>query len=391
MPLIKSIKKNLPEAIALFSGSMPRYIYGSRNFRDIPVFCFHSAGFPQFEKQLQFLKKNRFITLDGDELLERLHDRNYRNNGKDIVLTFDDGLASVWTVAFPLLLKYKLKIISFILPGLVPEGASASKTIDQYANTQDLNEIVNRDHGPNPLCNWKEIEAMHASGHIDIQSHGMLHMLISTAPRLIDFIHPGFDASNYGNTHIPAYTDSQNNTSREFVLGHPVFENTPRLSGRHRYIDDFELRQECAEHVVNSGGESFFKAANWRKQLTGIVDSHLSAHANNTKYESEDTMYAAMTEELAGSRRIIEARLRNKQVKHFCFPWFAACEISIELARSAGYEAVHLGATTGFKSARSPAHPLYIKRLQEEYLMHLPGEGNTGLVEVFRTKLKKGR
>ena len=28
---------------------------------------------------------------------------------------------------------------------------------------------------------------------------------------------------------------------------------------------------------------------------------------------------------------------------------------------------------------------------EEEYLMHLPGEGNTGLVEVFRTKLKKGR
>ena len=111
MNLKKSIQKNLPELTAFFSGRMPAYIYGRKKFPDIPVFCFHSARYPFFEQQLQFLKKNNYTTLNADEFLERLRDKNYKNNGKEMVLTFDDGLASVWSVAFPLLQKYNFKII----------------------------------------------------------------------------------------------------------------------------------------------------------------------------------------------------------------------------------------------------------------------------------------
>lgn len=392
MSLIKSIKKNLPEVTALLSGSMPQYIYGKNSFSDIPVFCFHSAKHPDFEYVLRFLKKNNFNTLNGDELIDRLSDRNYKNNGKDIVLTFDDGLASVWTVGLPLLLKYGIKIICFVLPGIIDEGENTGKTLDNYSGEDELGLVLNRDCSTEPLCNWKEIIEMHASGYVDIQSHGMFHMLISTSDKIVNFINPSFNAGNYGNTHIPVYNDEQSNLCRDFVLGHPVYENSPRLSGMRRFVDDYQLRAACAGHVKDNGNADFFKRPDWKKALIKFVGEYRSTHHDIGAYEHPDENNMAMLEELRDSKMILENRLNNKIVNHFCFPWFVASSSSIKLANIAGYEALHLGATLGFRPPKelSP-HPFYVRRLQEEYLMHLPGAGSISLIDSLKAKLNKRR
>ena len=380
---IKSIwDKNKAEILALLMFKMPSFVYGVRQFKDIPIFCFHSARYPDFERQLSFIKQSGFRTLDGDELLECLKDKDYKNNGKDIVLTFDDGLASVWVIAFPLLKRYNLKIISFILPGLIENSTEKSKQLDDCTNFQEILELSGCDHSDRPLCNWAEIQEMHESGLVDFQSHGMLHRLVSTTSKIVDYIHPDFDISNYGYTHVPEY-QVEEGYSRKPVLGHPVYSHSPLLKETNRYEDSKKVRDACAKFVELNGGRLFFGSPDWREKLSAQVDSCFNESVEREKFTEldDDIVY-----ELVESKRIIEEKL-NKRVKHFCFPWFAASRISVEQAYKAGYETVHLGATAGFKANGEHLRVNMITRVQEEYFLALPGYKS--LPSVIRFKMTR--
>lgn len=383
------IRKNQAEAKALLIGRMPDFVYGIKRFKDIPVFCFHSAQYPLFEKQLQFINDNGYTTLTADELYERRIDKNYKNTGKEVVITFDDGMASVWAVAFPLLNKYEHKIISFILPGLIPEGEGVGVTIDDVASEQEKTDLSNRDYSNQPLCNWNEIKLMHDSGLVDFQSHGMNHALISTSSKIIDFIHPGYDAYHYGNIHIPMYRDAEDSDTRKKVLGHPVYQHSPRLSGKARYFDPIEIRQVCAAYVEERGGREFFLQPDWRhklKKLTTDLQTESSEHSGN--YETPEQMRAAILDELAISKSIIEDKL-NKDVTHFCFPWFIGSAISADMSYNVGYLAAHMGATNGFIQNINMKYPLFINRLQEEYFQVLPGTDSRSLLYTLLGKIRK--
>ena len=384
--LRQSYLKNRAELGALLTGRMPDFVYGARRFRDIPVFCFHSARYPEFEHQLHFLKRNGYRTLDATELHERLCDTRYRNDGKEIVLTFDDGMASVWTVAYPLLQKYEFKIISFILPGLIEAGDAPGETIDDV-DMDDRETLARRDYSSAPLCNWREIEVMHGSGLVDFQSHGMYHALVAVSSHIVDFINPDFDAYHYGNIHVPVYRDEAGRESREAVLGHPVYESRPRLSGHRRYLDPYGLRAKCADYVERRGGRDFFKKPTWRAELRQLAEQYCRTGGAGD-YETEQEMRQAMSEELSFSKRKLAERL-GKEVTHFCFPWFAACEQSMHMACEAGYRSVHLGASDGFRRRQGVAYPLAVHRLQEEYLMALPGVGRRSLAAVLLAKARR--
>ena len=382
-----SFQKNRAEAISLLTGKMPNFVYGIKNFKDIPVFCFHSAQYPLFEYQLQFLNKNGYKTLTADELYERCIDKRYKNSGKEIALTFDDGMASVWTVAYPLLEKYEHKIIIFILPGLTKEGRKAGATIDDATDEEAKIDLSNRDYSDSPLCNWNEIEIMHRSGLVDFQSHGMSHTLISTSPAIVDFIHPGFDVFHYGNIHIPVYLDFDGNDSREKILGHPVYQHAPRLSGKARYFDPIELRQACAAFVEKNGGESFFKIKNWRSKLAEVAKAH-HINFNKQQYESPEQVAAEAVKEIKTSRMEIENRL-NKKVSHFCFPWFVGSHLSVETLSEFGYLSAHMGVINGFIKRSSSKYPVLINRVQQEYLQALPGQESKSLLKVFISKIHR--
>ncbi len=384
--ILSSYTKNKSEINSLVSFSAPQYIYGRKNFSDIPVFCSHSVEPELFEKQLKFLNENSFSTLSGDEYLERITDKKYKNNGKDILLTFDDGMSSVWTTGLPLLEKYNKKITAFVLPGLTSESNKVGSTINDELAADEYAAVLKRDFSDEPLCNWAEIEALHNSGYVDIESHGMFHMLVSTSPKIIDFVNPDFDPYHYGNIHIPGFVKEKSGTVmyRDFVLGHPVYKHFPRLGGQLKYLDSDIVRNACESYVKDNGDASFFKRNNWRQELMNVVDELKPANLN---YETDDEMMNAMRDELVLSKSIIESRLSNKTVRQFCFPWFAACEKSAKLAHEAGYEAIHLGAGPGFKPLRGVKYPEFVTRLQEEYLMNLPGKGKISLLEVLKSKL----
>jgi len=375
------LKKHSPEVKAILSGGMPEFFYGRRYFRDIPVFCLHSARLPDFKNLLGFLCEYGYQTLDSTELLERLEDKNYKNNGKEIVLTFDDGMASVWTIVFPLLHRYNKKVICFLLPGLIGSSTAKSKTIADDLSAEESEQLLLRDYSTNPLCSWPEIEQMHRSGLVDFQSHGMFHRRVANSSRIVDFIHPKFDPYHFGNLNVPAYVRN-GALCNDPVLGHPVYRNSPMFSVEKRFEDDLRVRDACADLVAQAGGKKFFLDPQWRTKLLTRVDQ--------TKHQSKlgDEMFVSVEDdkaaELAQSKAIIEQKL-DKEVHHFCYPFFAGSATSTALAAQAGYKALHLGATIGYRVEETPGAPYSITRVQEEYLLDLPGY--KGLVSTFRQKL----
>lgn len=382
MTLKRSWQKNKAEICALLTLRMPGCVYGIQRFKDIPVFCFHSARYPDFERQMAFLKSNGYRTLDGDELIERLADERYENDGKDIVLTFDDGLSSVWSIAYPLLKRYEQKIVCFIIPGLIKDKPDKSGSLDDCSDEIEKRQLGLRDFSTEPLCNWSEIREMHDSNLVDIQSHSMSHALVSISPEIVDFIHPEFDFGNYGNTHVPLYKANGEYT-RNAKLGHPVYRHAPLLGQVERFDDPPELRRECAEYVQNNGSSKFFDNSDWRTRLLEISATYQGSSSISIPRAS---LIGDIDYELKESKRLIESRL-DKTVRHFCFPWFTANRESIISARDAGYEAVHLGAIPGSRFIAKVSDPMIVTRVQEEYLLTLPGY--RGFSSMIRFKLNR--
>ncbi|GAW93767.1 polysaccharide deacetylase family protein [Calderihabitans maritimus] len=127
----------------------------------VPVLLYHhlakpeevEAGNPyvlsttQFARQINYLKDNGYTTISLTQLGEYLT-RGTQLPDKPVVITFDDGYASTYHQAFPILKQYGLKAIIFILGSFV-DNSNASP----------------------PSLTWKQMQEMVRSGVVEIQSH----------------------------------------------------------------------------------------------------------------------------------------------------------------------------------------------------------------------------
>ncbi|EMY8533948.1 polysaccharide deacetylase family protein [Bacillus paranthracis] len=68
----------------------------------------------QFEKQIKYLADNNYRTITAKELEEFI--KNKKNlPEKSVLITFDDASKSSYTYAYPILKKYKMHAISFVV------------------------------------------------------------------------------------------------------------------------------------------------------------------------------------------------------------------------------------------------------------------------------------
>ena len=144
---------------------------------------------------------------------------------RDVALTFDDATWTFWAYAFPLLRRHQARAILFAIPGIVPDDPTPYPNLeDLWAGRCSAAEIEARAK-VQPLCTWRELQALHGSGMVDIQSHSLTHALVPVSARIDDFVHPGFDAGAYANTDLPlAASDDPRRPERQLQLGAPVFE-----------------------------------------------------------------------------------------------------------------------------------------------------------------------
>lgn len=382
-PLSWKFQKNRHVLEALLLRNAPSFVWEREPAPladEIPVFTFHTAEPDGFEAQCRHLAENGYRALSADEFAAAL--AGARPPSPSVLLTFDDGLASVWTVAWPLLRKYGLQATCFLIPGCIPEGeAGVRPTLaDVGASRAERERVLAPTAGPLAFASWAEVRAMHESGAIQFESHTMFHALVHSSDRIFDFVNPDYDPYFYANIHVPVYQrGGEDVVSREPVPGAPIYRARPRMSAERRFFDDEAVRECCVETVAREGGAEFFRRKGWRARLERVVSEGRRGGASGERWETPEQRDAAIGDELRRARAEIEARLPGRSVTQLCYPWYEAGEFAVEASRRSGYTVNYFGQLRGRRTNRPGDDPMHTVRVEEMFLERLPGAGRKSL------------
>src|SRR5262249_43437004 len=173
-------------------------------------------------RRLRYLDENGYRTLSADELFYALMGAT-KVKDRAVALTFDDGRGSLWGVGLPLLKRYGMRGIVFLVPGRIPTGGGLPPTWEDVESGQvPAPRVLERESGDGALLSWVEIEAMARSGIFDFQSHTLTHARVHTGPNVVGFVTPksrrGYDAFD-----LPLVEeDGRDLMGEEVPLGTPV-------------------------------------------------------------------------------------------------------------------------------------------------------------------------
>ena len=330
---------------------------------DVPVFVFHSLEPDSFGRKLGYLADNGYQTLSSSEYLELLTGARPAPE-RAVVLTFDDGRGSLWTVGQPLLERHRMKGIVFVVPGRVP-SRSGPRPPD----------------GDDTFLSWEEIAALARKGLLEFQSHTQRHARIHTAPEVVGFLTPEM-RRGYAAMDVPLIDEKGADLlAADVPLGTPLLRSEPRTSEALRFREDAEIRRACVRLVAEEGGEPFFAHAGWERRLWKLVHGRRIAGRRETATEREEAIRFELTE----ARRELEERT-PREVVHLCYPWHAGGRTARRIAREAGYRTAFGGKVPGVPITRPGGDLERIARIGEDYVELLPGRGRQSLTSVLTRK-----
>lgn len=157
--------------------------------RAVPVLMYHhvcphpglvTLSPETFEEHMAYLARKKYRALAADEFLEFLQGQRTLD-GRNVLITFDDGYLDNYVYAYPLLERYGLKATIFTITGLMGEGAArlhlgAGKTLPATPDHRACKAAVAQGRADDVMLRWSEIEAMEASGAVEIHSHTHSHV-----------------------------------------------------------------------------------------------------------------------------------------------------------------------------------------------------------------------
>lgn len=200
-------------------------------YQTVPILAYHRFGYKDgqmvvtpdaFAAQLDYLAKNDYRVVRLSELAEFLAGKRALPR-RSVVITMDDGYASAYVHAYPLLKKHRFPATVFVYTDFI--GAKDALT-------------------------WEQMREMVASGLIDIQSHSKTHA--NLADRL-----PGESEDTYRkrlDTEVRAPQQAL-----ETKLGAPVHSFAYPYGDTNALVADRLARADYRLAVtVNPGGNPFF-------------------------------------------------------------------------------------------------------------------------------------
>ena len=377
----------------LVLGMYPEFVYRrleNISTGEIPIFVFHSVKPESLERQIRYLAENNYHTLKADELHDIITEKK-KYKKKVVALTFDDGRGSLWSIAYPLLKKYGLNAISFIVPFRLQDEDEYHPNLEDVSHGEYTDEeIKNRDLSK-PLCNWNEVLRMHASGIIDFQSHTSHHHTVFTGNRLVDFVNPHLQPSFIDSVLNPVLIKNGKDIVPErFEWGQPIYEWAPAMSVKRRYIEDENLSTQIINFVQLSGGVTFFGKARWHQDLKAFAEDHIKKHGIADRFQTLEERYSEIRRDLLESKLMIEERL-NKRVRHLCYPWFKGSKLAVEASKDIGYLCNYWGIPTSKQKNLVGMNSYYLTRISAEFILTLPGRGRIPVVGVLLNKYFKLR
>ena len=145
--------------------------------RDLPVLMYHRVidnkneiGFydtyvtkENFEKQMKYLSENNYISLTFKDIQNGEYKKRFDKNKKYVIITFDDGYKDNLKNALPILKKYNMKIVLFLI------------TSESY-NKWDT-DVENREKEKKfNLMSKEEVKELIVSNLVEIGGHTTKHL-----------------------------------------------------------------------------------------------------------------------------------------------------------------------------------------------------------------------
>lgn len=171
LPKIANFQKPIPDVVEL-----PKDVQESirnlkpQKFLRMPILMYHYVEYVKddkdtirkslniipyiFEEQVKTLKNAGYFFITLADLANALDDKN-NLNPKSVILTFDDGYRDFYTDVFPILKKYQVKAVVYIVPNF-------------------LNK-------PNNMDTWM-VSEIAKSGLVEIGAHTMDHTYLAGLP-----------------------------------------------------------------------------------------------------------------------------------------------------------------------------------------------------------------
>lgn len=360
------VKRRMRYFQRLRQAHYPPFIFGfTPSAGEIPVFCYHDVTQERFFSDLSFLRDNGYRTLSTAEFVNRCGEPAA---GRDrcVLLTFDDARSNFWDIAFPLLREFQARATLFAPTYWIrgAQHAPAGDSAPEYSDTT--------------FMSWEQLRICFQSGLVDVQSHAHRHALIAVSDELVDFSSPRglarFDVYDW-----PMRREGDKDVSGRPLLGTPIYEASPLLSARTRFLEDASVTRACQEFVAANGGSEFFQRRHWRDQLLKVHRS-VSGAQTRPKILDEQALESLARHEFVRSRELFLAEL-GIAPRYLAFPWWLGSEAAIAAASECGIEAV-FGVYIDFKRARRVAGPMRaFGRVNSDWLRFLPGTGRLQLYQ----------
>ena len=386
MPLsriLRSASEALEVPRDLLLGRYPAFVTGGPLPRgDVPVFVFHSVLFETFGRQMRYLADNGYVSLSVEEYYQGIMGtRPFPERA--VLLTFDDGRGSLWSVGAPLLRRHGLRGVVFLVPARMRSrpGPLPPTLDDLEAGRASAEAVLAREAGEGAFLSWEEVGSLARAGIFEFESHTLTHARIHVAPVLAGFVRPEM-RRGYAAMDVPLIAEGSSDLLAEDVpLGTPILASAPRTSEHLRFFEEPDVRSACVAAVAEGGGLAFFERADGDAQLRRLV----ARQPIRGRVETPEEREAALRRELGLARTAIEERTGRPAV-HLCYPWHTAGPTARRLARETGYLTAFCGKVPGVAVSRAGSDPLAIARIGEDYVELLPGRGRASLLTVLRRK-----
>lgn len=340
----------------------------------VPVFVFHSLEKERFARQLAHLADNGYVTLGAGQYLAILQGREAAPE-RAVLLTFDDGRGSLWTVGGPLLRSHGMRGVVFLVPGRMESRPGPAPP---------ESDAGDRERGAGALLSWEEVQAL--TDVFDFESHTQRHARVHTGPRVAGFLGPG-RRTGYDAFDVPLIAEGplgdmppRDLLAPEAPLGTPLLESEPRTSEAVRFYEDPAIRERCVAAAAEPG---FFDRADWSAELRALLPSRIGG-----RYETPAQREAALTGELAEARAAIAART-GRESRLLCYPWHAWGPTTRRLAAATGHAAAFCGKVKGTPLTLAGGDLMSIARVGDDYVELLPGRGRRSLTSVLAAKWRR--
>ncbi len=307
------------------------------------VLKFLTLQLETFEDQMAYLQQKGYRAVFFDEWLA-IRSGRQASTGREVTISFDDGLLDNWVYAFPVAKKYGMRFTLFVSPECVDPRDIVRPTLEDVwqgrcrkADLQGLGYL-----------SWRELKQMQESGFVDIQSHTMSHTKYIISGDIDRFYYGGFRGMypiwNARPETKPFYAEDPDFEQR-LHLGAPLFREASAVVARKHDINPGFLDEIAAlaekydlnipEHRLPYEAKAREIHANYQSQnklITGV--------------ESESDYQARLRYEIIDSKTIIEEKL-GKPVQFLCWPHGDNTAEAHALAKANGYLATTAGKMTG--------------------------------------------